>query len=514
MQPDKLKIIEALTGVHSSRKNYYVELQQKIEDVTLCNNQLEKKSQRLEKRFYSMINLLPDCFGLYSPIYNDEGKIGDFIIDYVNKATCQNAQKKKEEFIGHRLSEVMPMNEMLEVYCKVAETGESKSQEAVFYDSNRNITAAWDVRAVKIDDGIAIISRDITNKKMDEEALRLSEERFAKLFHSSPHMMSIIRKSDSRYIDVNQRFLSVRDFTREEVVGKTPVEIGAPAEELNSVLCLLEERGSVDNFEASLARKGKLAGTILVSAEQLELNGEMCFLFVYNDITEMRHMQLEMARLDRLNLIGQMAAGIAHEIRNPMTTVRGYLQLLTTKPELQAQCSTFDFMITEIDRVNSIITEFLSLARNKPSELCRQSLNGLLRSLYPLLEADAYTQNKQIVFEPGSTPYIPFNAKEISQLVLNLCRNGLEAMKEQGVLSIRTYLENDHVVLCVQDEGYGIPCEYREKLGTPFFTTKENGTGLGLASCYNIAERHNAKIDIESGPGGTTFFVRFPLKNV
>jgi len=225
---------------------------------------------------------------------------------------------------------------------------------------------------------------------------------------------------------------------------------------------------------------------------------------------ELSRLQAEMTRLERLNLVGQMAAGIAHEIRNPMTTVRGYLQLLKSKAEFQSLGSTFELMIEELDRANSIISEFLTLTKNPPTERQCQNINEILRHLYPLLEADTLTQNKQIVFEAGETPDILFNSKEISQLVLNLCRNGLEAMQVGGTLTIRTFIENEHVVFSVEDEGCGIQSENLDKLGTPFFTTKENGTGLGLATCYSIVDRHNATIDLKSGSGGTTFFVRFP----
>lgn len=193
-----------------------------------------------------------------------------------------------------------------------------------------------------------------------------------------------------------------------------------------------------------------------------------------------------------------------------MTTVRGYLQLLGSKPEFQSHSFTFKLMIEELDRANSIIEDFLSLAKTRPTEIRNQNLNDILQHLYPLLEADTSIQNKKIAFEMGETPLIPLNANEISQLVLNLCRNGLEAMSEGGTLTIRTYIEDEHVVLFVKDEGYGIPTKYLAKLGTPFFTTKDNGTGLGLATCYSISNRHNASINIKSSPCGTTFFVRFP----
>ena len=183
-------------------------------------------------------------------------------------------------------------------------------------------------------------------------------------------------------------------------------------------------------------------------------DGSKSIIKVLNDITERKEaeqellrLQAEMARLERLNLVGQMAAEIAHEIRNPMTTVRGYLQLLGSRAEFQAQSSTFKLMIEELDRANSIITEFLSFVRNGPTERYCQNINGILQHLYPLLEADTFSQNKQIVFEAGETSDIILDAKEIYQLVLNLCRNGLDAMHERGTLTIRTYIEDDHVVL-------------------------------------------------------------------
>ncbi|WP_042315627.1 ATP-binding protein [Desulfofarcimen acetoxidans] len=99
--------------------------------------------------------------------------------------------------------------------------------------------------------------------------------------------------------------------------------------------------------------------------------------------------------------------------------------------------------------------------------------------------------------------------KEIRQLIINLVRNGLEAMTSGKFLTISTYIDNDEVVLTVQDRGNGIPAEILDKIGTPFFTTKDNGTGLGLATCYSIANRHNASIKIDTGTEGTTFHVRF-----
>jgi len=259
--------------------------------------------------------------------------------------------------------------------------------------------------------------------------------------------------------------------------------------------------------------KADRAAELIIADKELAYQSEEKGKRAAEFITERQHRLFEkkMARLDRLNLLGQMAAGIGHEIRNPMTTVRGYLQLLGARPANAHQKPTFDLMISELDRANAIITEFLSLAQTKRAELKSQDLNDILNNLYPLLEADTFMQNKQICFIPGEIPKLELNGNEITQLVLNLTRNGLEAMRERGCLNINSYVEDGKVVLAIEDEGCGIPPENLRKLGTPFFTTKDSGTGLGLATCYKIAESHNAKINIDSSSKGTTFYIIFPI---
>jgi len=231
------------------------------------------------------------------------------------------------------------------------------------------------------------------------------------------------------------------------------------------------------------------------------------------EIAERKQFEKEMARLDRLNLVGQMAAGIGHEIRNPMTTVRGFMQLLSSKREYMQDKEYFDLMIEELDRANSIITEFLSLAKNKTIELSKYNLNTIVKALLPLIQSDAIKTDKHFKVDLEEIPVLLLDEKEIRQIILNLVRNGLEAMPPGGKLVIKTYMEKEEVILSVKDEGKGIERDVLEKIGTPFFTTKDNGTGLGLAVCYSIAARHNAKIEIETGSKGTTFFVRFKKSN-
>ncbi len=239
-------------------------------------------------------------------------------------------------------------------------------------------------------------------------------------------------------------------------------------------------------------------------------DGICCF---FKDITEKKKYEKEMKRLSGLKLIGQMAAGISHEIRNPMTTVRGFLQFLSEKEDCQPYQEYFTLMMEELDRANNIITEFLSMGTIKTTHLEELDLNSIILDLSPLLQANANNQNKEIIIKTSEIPSLQLNANEIRQLILNLYRNGLEAMDPGKALTIRTYMEENQVVLAVQDQGKGIKPEVLEKLGTPFFSTKDNGTGLGLGICYAIATRHNAKIDIDTNENGTTFLVRFQSIN-
>jgi len=222
-----------------------------------------------------------------------------------------------------------------------------------------------------------------------------------------------------------------------------------------------------------------------------------------------KQMEKDLARLERLNLIGEMAAGIAHEIRNPMTTVRGFLQVFQNKDEFSQFREYVDLMIKELDGANAIISEYLYLAKDKVVDVEKLNLNTIIGAMLPLMQADAINSEKFVNLELTELPDFYANDKDVRQLILNLVRNGLEAMSPGGILTIKTFTDGEEIVLAVQDQGTGIAPEVVDKLGIPFFTTKDQGTGLGLAVCYSIAARYNAVIKLDTSSAGTTFYVRF-----
>jgi signal transduction histidine kinase len=230
-------------------------------------------------------------------------------------------------------------------------------------------------------------------------------------------------------------------------------------------------------------------------------------LYIHHDLM----MEKEILRSDQFRLLGEMAAGISHEVRNPISGVKAYLQLLEGKREFFKYREDLNLMIEELERANSLMTEFLSLGRKDPSQFQIDNLNTLILALKPLIDAEAAHQGKMAKIEILEVPDFYLNSKEIRQMILNLCRNGLESMGPGGCLRLKTYLEDQEVVLSIQDQGKGINPEIFKNLGTPFLTDKENGNGLGLSICYSIAARHNASIVVDTSSKGTTFYVKFKI---
>jgi two-component system, sporulation sensor kinase E len=355
--------------------------------------------------------------------------------------------------------------------------------------------------------------RDISDRKQAEVAQRYAEDRFGKAFMLSPIPMSISRQEDGVYLDVNDSYLQAVGYLREELIGQSSLEMNIwnDANDRVEILRRLHNGEKVRDMEINyLTRQGQVR-LALLSMEPILLNDADCLVTMFIDIMARRQMERDIARLDRLNLIGEMAASIGHEIRNPMTVVRGFIQLLNEQQCYRKDKLYFDLMLEELDRANGIISEYLGMARDKIVNLELQNLDQVVSAIYPMLEADANYRGMNIRLDLGQPAMLLIDENEIRQLLLNMARNGLEAMSPGGNLTVGTRQEGSEIVLFINDQGPGLALELIDKLGTPFVTTKNTGTGLGLAVCYSIAARHRAKITFESGPEGTTFYIRFPF---
>ncbi len=347
----------------------------------------------------------------------------------------------------------------------------------------------------------ARVESELHERKQIEDVLREKEQYLDTLFDSMSAGILVINQRNSRIMDVNAEGCRIIGAEREQVLGQ------------RSSLFIENIAGADKGNNVSESELKTVSGTqipILQTAIPVVINENQCLLINFLDISDKKRLEKELARFDRLNLVGEMAASIGHEVRNPMTTVRGYLQWLSGKKDYQSLVKYFDLMIEELDRANAIITEFLSLAKNKTVDLKCGNLNDILQLLRPLMESDALREGKNVSLEMGDVDELLLDEKEIRQLILNLFRNAMEAMEPGKSTLLRTFAQGEGVVLEVRDQGRGIPQNIMDQLGTPFFTTKENGVGLGLSVCYSIAVRHKATIEVDTSESGTIFRVRFP----
>ncbi len=351
------------------------------------------------------------------------------------------------------------------------------------------------------------LKEEIAVREKAEEQLRV----ISSAVEQSP-VMVVIAGTDGKIQYVNNSFTRVTGYSPEDVEGKGIAEISGDRNgDLEELAMIIKNGGKWHGEITGLKKDGEYYYENASFSFMRDSEGRITHILkIAEDITEKKQMETEMAKLDRLNLVGEMAAGIGHEIRNPMTTVRGFLQLLSGKEDSRKYNEYYNLMIQELDRANSIITEFLSMARDRPVNYKMLNLTKIVNTMAPLINADAISSDKLIKLDLQEVPDLLLDEKEIRQLLLNLARNGLDAMESKGSLTIRTFMNSDaEVVLSIEDQGCGIALEVLDKIGTPFFTTKEEGTGLGLAVCFSVAERHNATIKINTGSEGTTFFVVF-----
>ncbi|MGE5379429.1 MAG: PAS domain S-box protein [Methylocystaceae bacterium] len=360
--------------------------------------------------------------------------------------------------------------------------------------------------------GIVGVGRDITEQKILEKTLQEQLHFLQQMIDTIP-TPAFFRDTNGVFQGCNKAFEQAVGVPRSKIVGKyldkvLPKDLADKYREMDIEMM---NTSSIQCYEWEFQYADGTRHVVMFNkAPFYNMDGVLLgVLGVTVDLTERKSMEQEVLRLDRLRVVGEMAAGIAHEIRNPMTTVRGFLQMLMEKTDLFPYRNYFDVMIEELDSANSIIGEFLSLAKDKAVDLQVRSLNSIIEAVSPLLNAEALKSDKSVVLIPGEVPELLLDARQIRQLILNLARNGLEAMDPGGILTLLTYMQGDDVILVIRDQGHGIDPQTLSKIGTPFFTTKEQGTGLGLAVCYSIATRHNAAIKVETSNFGTEFHICF-----
>ncbi len=319
---------------------------------------------------------------------------------------------------------------------------------------------------------------------------------------------------------INETFMDMTGFTETEILGIKMLELvlwlGASIDHGSDIESALSSSIPVRNREMSFIHRATGSGRIVLVSIIPTTTNRVGYAVFMEDITTRKQWEAYSARNDRLNLIAEFAASTAHEIRNPLTTVRGFLQLQKRRLQQPPGKDHFQIMIDEIDRVDGLITEYLTLARNSvTAQRSPTQMNELLSNMLPLVTAEANLKGVFVsvgIIPEGICHVCP---QEIKQVFLNLTKNALDAMDKGGTLTINAHRESTTYTLSVSDTGTGITKSNLERIFDPFFTTKLSGSGLGLAVSIKIIEAHHGKIHVESEPGeGTTFNVIFPLIDI
>jgi two-component system sensor histidine kinase HydH len=321
---------------------------------------------------------------------------------------------------------------------------------------------------------------------------------------------------DGRIVAFNQTAESILQQAAGDVIGRGADEI-LPESCLHLIASLgMEKRIIAGEIDCPFA-DGRTV-PLEVIATILKEGGEAAgSVFLFRDITEVRRLKKEIARNQHLASLGSLAAGVAHEIRNPLSSIKGFATYFRERyrdnPEDE---KTAGIMIQEVDRLNRVISQLLDYAR--PMTMQRQEIHvqDVIRHALRMIETQA--REKGIVLQadlPVDIPAVSIDPDRMHQVFLNLYLNALGAMETDGLLSVSLKkLSDGRIRIEVRDTGVGIALQDLGRIFDPYFTTKPSGAGLGLAIVQKIIDAHNAEIHIASKPGqGTTATILLPAKN-
>lgn len=236
------------------------------------------------------------------------------------------------------------------------------------------------------------------------------------------------------------------------------------------------------------------------------------FYLSYSRLKKQQMYYEQIKQAERLKTTGQLAAAVAHEIRNPLTVVKGFLQLYEMENESTEKKRHYSLMIEELNTAEQVISQFLSIAKpNENTEMEVVNVKHVLQSVSDLLHSYGLLHDNEIVLRKIEDCYIAANTIEFKQLLINIIKNAIEASKVGDSVVVTAEREKDIVAITVTDNGHGMSKEELDSLGTPFYSLKSKGTGLGMMICFNIASKYNGTIQFDSIKGkGTTVTIRFP----
>jgi two-component system, sporulation sensor kinase E len=331
------------------------------------------------------------------------------------------------------------------------------------------------------------------------------------------------------YLDKYQHVLSINQMacelfqihpdTWKHGAKKLEQFIPRDSEEYNLIGKILSSAQPFRNYLFNWERNGECKHVLIDSYPIKNSKGMVeatCILF--KDVGNVASLQNQMQRNEKLATVGKIAAGIAHEIRNPLTSIKGFLQIMhddKTNAGFEKYKMYTEVMLAEIERINGLVSELLLLS--KPTHIKLQSIDiiEVLNSLTPIIQSQALLYSIELNFQFSPIPKVVADSELLKQVFLNLMKNAIEAMPNGGILTVMTaYDQKDRVVrVDFQDTGHGIPYYVLDRIFDAFYTTKENGTGLGLPICQKIVNDLGGTIRVSSKGFGSTFSVLLPVQS-
>lgn len=361
--------------------------------------------------------------------------------------------------------------------------------------------------------GVYGVVKDITEIKQKRHQVREREV----LYHLlTDHSLDMITKSniDGELHYVSPYCFDLLGYTPEELIGKSSNDL-IHMDDLEKVLNNREMvTSNLGNGRVSFRMKHKAGHYVwvesLCKSIVKETSGEIRIISVVRDISERKKTEEILLHSEKLSAAGQLAAGIAHEVRNPLTAIKGFLQLMDANKEYQK--SYFQIINSEINRIELILSELLLLSKPQDMKFKQANLLEILKQVKALIDTHATMNNIEIELSYLSDiQSLICDENQLKQVFINYLKNAIEAMPNGGKISMNVLSEENHFIkIQIIDQGCGIPKEHLERIGQPFFTTKENGTGLGFMISMKIIENHQGKIKIDSSENGTTIEVTLP----
>ncbi|TDL92535.1 PAS domain S-box protein [Vibrio vulnificus] len=447
------------------------------------------------------------------------------IITYVNEKFLEISQYEKHELIGENHSIINSGYHPKEFFTDLWLTiSQGKTWHGEICNRAKDGNVYWvDTTIVpfmkkgKPYQYISIRS-DISNRKKAENALKESIKELEDMQYAINQSLIVAITDDKGVIiEVNEKFSEVSGYGRGELIGHTHkiVNSGYHSKEFFEHMWKTVHERKV--WKGEIRNKAKDGSFYWVDTTIVPFFSEegkpFQFLSLRYDITERKQSEEMLHRQDKLAAVGQLAAGVAHEIRNPLTSMKGYTEFLQLDETDENKQEYLEIIMDEINRVNEIVEEFLQLAKPQALTLEMKNLVPIIQNVVSLTEFEARKKNITLISDCNDEEiFVRCDENRLKQVILNFIKNGMEAMPDGGFIKVMAELKEDKVQISITDTGIGMPPEQLKRLGEPFFTTKKSGNGLGLMISFKIIESHLGNVFVESEVNkGTVFNIVLPI---